>query len=259
MTRPVQSCIGIGLLMLTASSIVGQGPAAPPAFEVATIKLTDLDFGGMLVNFRGDTFSARGYTLTDLIGYAYNMDNRQIVGGPKWSDSKRYDIVGKVEAASAPAPGKTKLMLQALLAERFRLKVHSDTREMPVYVLTIAKGGSKMKPRIAGDGGPTGMLVNGAKWPGRNTTIQFLILTLGKLVLDRPILDRTGLPGGYDFDLSWRPDPSQFHGMGDNVPSNPDDPDLFTALQEQLGLTLKAQKGPAPVIVVDNTEEPSDN
>ena len=208
----------------------------------------------------GGIFSTKGFTLNDLIGFAYDVDNRQIVDGPKWSDSDRYDVLGKMEATSSPSPDNAKRMLQTLLAERFQLKIHREPRDMPVYVMTVAKNGVKMKPSTQGDDGAGGsMPIQGAKIPGRDTTVQFLATGLQKLVLDRPVLDETGLTGGFDFILSWRPDPSQFHGMGDKVKSDPNDPDLFTAMQEQLGLKLTAQKGVAPVIVVDHADKPSDN
>jgi uncharacterized protein (TIGR03435 family) len=265
MLRSTSVCACLGLLI--AASGFGQVPApperpyaAPLSFEVATIKQTDPSFPGTVVGgFRFGRFSAQGFTLKDLIAYAYDVDNRQIVGGPKWSDSERYDILGKPEKSGALDPDAGKLMLQTLLAERFQLKIHRDTRELPVYVMTVAKSGPKMKRRADGDANaPGGMPIQGAKIPGRNTTIQFLAYGLQQL-LDRPVLDKTDLTGRFDFDLSWRPDPTQFSGQGDKVPSNPDDPDLFTALQQQLGLRLEAQKALAPVVVLDSAEKPSDN
>jgi uncharacterized protein (TIGR03435 family) len=245
-------------------SLVVFGQALPstdrPSFEVATIKLTDPSFPGAVVGgFRVGRFTAQGFALKDLIGYAYDVDNRQIVGGPKWSDSERYDVVGKPEKAGPLSPDAGKLMLRTLLSERFQLKIHRDMKEMPVYILAVAGSGLKMKRRADGDANaPGGMPIAGAKIPGRNTTIQFLAYGLQEL-LDRPVLDKTGVTGRFDFDLSWRPDPSQFRGNGDKVPSNPDDPDLFTALQQQLGLKLTAERAPAEVIVVDSAEKPSEN
>lgn len=267
MLRSLSSAVSCAVFAaLISSSAFAQAPApvaagsARPSFEVATIKLTDPNFGGILVGFPSGRFSARGFTLKDLIGFAYDVDNRQIVEGPKWADTERYDVLGKPEKEGTPNPDLAKLMLQSLLAERYQLRFHHDTREMPVYVMTIAKNGIKMKARTDGDGGEKAtMLIRGAKIPGRDTTVQFLATGLQKLVLDRPILDKTGLTGKYDFDLTWRPDPSQFRGNGDRVPSDPNDPDLFTALQQQLGLRLTAQKAPADVIVIDAAEKPSEN
>jgi uncharacterized protein (TIGR03435 family) len=134
---------------------------------------------------------------------------------------KSTTLSGSRKKPGPLSPDIGKLMLQTLLSERFQLKIHRDVREMPVYVMTVAVGGLKMKLRSEGDGGaPGGMPVEGAKIPGRNTTIQFLAYGLQQL-LDRPVLDSTGVPGRFDFDLSWRPDPTQFRGRGDQVPSQP--------------------------------------
>jgi uncharacterized protein (TIGR03435 family) len=257
MFRPL--CAGFAVLFTI--SAFGQAPAVQK-FEVATIKLTDPNFGGILIQFPGGTLSLRGFTLTDLIGFTYDVDNRQVSNVPKALDSERYDVVGKAEKPLTPASTETKQMVQALLTERFQLKIHRETKEIPIYVMTVAKGGPKMKVRTEGDGGaPTSLLFRGANVPGRNATMGMLAGGLQKLVLDRPVVDKTGLTGRYDFDLSWRPDGTQFGGRGGTLPaaSDPDRPDIFTALQEQLGVKLDAQKGPGEVIVVDSAEKPSDN
>lgn len=229
-----------------------------PSFEVATIKLTDPAFGGILAGFPPGRFEARGFTLEDLVGMAYQVDNRQIADGPKWAETERYDIVGTTMKQSTP--DQINVMMQSLLADRFQLKVHHDTKELPVYVLTVAKGGPKMKVRTEGDGGAKeSMLIRGALIPGRDTTTQFLAAGLQKIILDRPVLNKTGLTAHYDFDLKWRPDPSQFRGNGDKLSSDPNDPDLFTALQEQLGLKLTAERAPVDVVVIDSAEKPSEN
>jgi bla regulator protein blaR1 len=247
--------------LLFAISVFGQAPAAQK-FEVATVKLTDPNFGGILIQLPGGTLSLRGFTLVDLIAFAYDVDNRQVFSVPKALESERYDVVGKAEKPLTMASTETKPMVQALLAERFQLKIHRETREIPIYVMTVAKGGHKMKARTAGDDGPpTSLLFRGANVPGRNATMAMLAGGLQKLVLDRPVIDKTGLTGNYDFDLSWRPDGTQFGGRGGTLPaaSDPDRADIFTALQEQLGLKLEAQKGPGEVVVVDKAEKPSEN
>ena len=231
------------------------------SLEVATIKLTDPAFPGILVQFPGGTLSLRGFTVKDIISYAYNLDNRQVIGVPKPLESERYDVVGKAEKRLTPADqDEARRMLQALLSDRFQLQFHRETREMPVYVLTVAKGGPRMKPRTEGDGGAApSMLFRGANVPGRNVPVSSLAEGLQKLVLDRPIIDKTGLTGNFDFDLSWQPDDAQFGGRGGLLPKDPDKPDIFTAMQEQLGLKLNAQNGEASVVVVDKVEKPSEN
>jgi uncharacterized protein (TIGR03435 family) len=151
-------------------------------------------------------------------------------------------------------------MLRALLAERFKLVSHRETRQVPVYGLHVARGGHKLRARSESDGGaPLSMLFQGANLPGRNVPMSLLADGLQKAVLDRPVVDKTGLQGTFDFDLSWRPDASQFGGRGATMPaaSDPDRADIFTALQEQLGLRLQSESGPATVIVVDSVEKPS--
>ena len=253
--------ISAGLALLVAFAAFGQAPAAPK-FEVATIKPTDPNFGGILIQFPAGTLALRGFTLKDIIGFAYDMDNRQILNIPKEIESQRYDVVGKAEKPLMPANTDVKPMVQSLLAERFQLKFHRETREIPVYVLTVVKGGHKMKPRTEGDGGPpTSMLFQGANLPARNTSIAMLAGGLQKLVLDRPIIDKTGLRGNFEFTLQWRPDGTQFGGRGGTLPAaaDPDRVDIFTALQEQLGLKLDAVRGPGDVMVIDKVEKPSEN
>jgi uncharacterized protein (TIGR03435 family) len=253
--------LSTALAILISLSAFGQTPAGPK-FEVATVKLTDPNFGGILIQFPAGTLSLRGFTLKDIIGFAYDADSRQIFNLPKDLESARYDVVGKAEKQLTPASTDVKQMVQGLLADRFQLKFHRETREISIYVLTVAKGGHKLKARTEGDGGrPTSMLFNGANLPAFNTTIAMLAGGLQKLVLDRPIVDKTGLTGNFDFTLRWRPDGTQFGGRGGTLPaaSDPDRVDIFTAIQEQLGLKLDATKGPGEVIVVDKAEKPSEN
>jgi uncharacterized protein (TIGR03435 family) len=233
------------------------------SFEVATIKPTDPAFGGILVGMPNGQFSARGFTLRDLISFAYSMDNRQVVDLPKGLESERYDILGKFPSGAPANPAAARGMLQALLAERFQLTFHRETRDMPIYTVTVAKGGHKMKARTEGDGGEARrMLFNGPNVPGRDVSVAMLAEGLQKLVLDRPIVDKTGLTGNFDFELHWRPEASQFGGRGGQLTAasvNDDKPDIFTAMQEQLGLKLEPTKGPAEVIVVERAEKPSEN
>jgi uncharacterized protein (TIGR03435 family) len=256
--------IGTAIAFLISFSIIGQTPAAKKSFEVATIKLTDPNFGGILIQFPAGTLSLRGFTLQDIISFAYGVDNRQILNVPKALETERFDVVGKADKPLTPQLSNTETaqMVQTLLADRFQLKFHRETRDIPIYVMTVAKGGHKMKARTEGDGGPpTSMLFRGANVPGRNITVAALAGGLQKLVLDRPVVDKTGLTGNFDFDLAWRPDGTQFGGRGGTLPaaSDPDRADIFTALQEQLGLKLEATRGPGEVLVIDAVEKPSEN
>lgn len=262
MLRFLTACLAI---VVPISLLAQAPPASQPSksFEVATIKPTDPNFGGILVGFPGGTLSLRGFTLKDIIGLAYEVDNRQIFNVPKALESARYDVVGKAAAPVTMAnANEWRPMVQALLTERFHLQMHKETREVPVYVMRVVKSGHKMKPRKDGDGGaPMSLLFQGANLPARNVSVGLLASGLQKVVIDRPVIDKTGLTGNFDFDLSWRPDAGQFNGRGGQLPaaSDPDRADIFTALQEQLGLKLDSERGPGEVVIVDKVEAPSEN
>jgi len=245
------------LFCLLCQNSTAQNSSATPAFDVATIKLTDPAFGGILIRLSGGKFSATGFTLKDLIAFAYSMELSQIVGGPKWLASDRYDILGKPDMDGPLSRSNAKIMLQALLADRFQLRVHPGIKEMPVYVLTVRADGSRMKLRHDGDGGETTRLTfRGPTATGRNVSTKVLAEELAAMVLGRPVVDRTGLTGAFDLNLKWRPETSQVNGASASLS---DDPDIFTAIQEQLGLKLEARKAPAEIIIVDNAMKPSEN
>jgi uncharacterized protein (TIGR03435 family) len=243
-----------------ARSNPAQTATATPEFEVATVKPTDPAFGGIMMSLKGGKFSAKGFTLKDLIAYAYQLDARQITGGPKWMDSDRFDVLGKPEKQGPLSRDAARVLLRALLTDRFQLRIHRETKEMPVYVLTVGRNGSRMKARTEGDGGEsTRMTFQGAKATGRNVSARVLAEELGSMVFDRPVLDRTGLTGNFDFDFRWRPEPDQFGKTGAHVAGDPNDPDIFTAIKEQLGLRIDSQKAPAEIIVVESATKPADN
>jgi uncharacterized protein (TIGR03435 family) len=261
MPRPVaRLTLAIAVCMLVVERSPAQSPPPGPVFEVATIKPTDPSFGGILMSLAGGRFSATGFTLKDLIAFAYAVDDVQISGGPNWFATDRYDVMGKPETKGRLSRDVARVMLRALLSDRFQLKVHFETKEMPVYVLTVEKNGSKMKPRTNGDGGETTRLTfHGAEATGRNVSAGTLAEELQAMVLDRPVLDKTGLTANFDFSLRWRPESGQFGGTGASVAGDPNDPDIFTAVREQLGLKLESRKDPAKIIAVDAAMRPSDN
>jgi uncharacterized protein (TIGR03435 family) len=154
-------------------------------------------------------------------------------------------------------------MLRKLLADRFKLTFHREQKDFSIYALTIAKGGSKLRESTAPPDEPS-QLINRVfpgriQLPARNATMAQFVSMMQRAVLDRPVVDRTGLGGKYDFDLEWTPDETQFDGQG--PPASPDStaPDLFAALQRQLGLRLEATKGPVEVLVIDKVERPTAN
>jgi uncharacterized protein (TIGR03435 family) len=257
------------LALVMAAPAPGQTPGAPSskAFEVASIKLTDPNFAGKLIQTPGPgRIAFRGQTLADLVGFAFDIDSRLVIGIPTAFSATRYDVVATSDqigtATATFGRNDVRLMLEALLVERFKLVSRRDTREVPVYGLYVANGGHRLKARSEVDAGaPLSMLFQGANLPARNVPMSLFVDGLQKAVLDRPVIDNTGLRGNFDFDLTWRPDPSQFGGRGGTMPaaSDPDRADIFTAVQEQLGLKLQPEKGPTTVIVVVAVERPSED
>ena len=237
---------------------------ANPSFEVATIKPSKPGQQGQGFLVRGDQFTTINTSLMSIIEFAYDMQANQVVGGPPWITSDKFDIAGKPDTPGAPSDKQWKGMIKKLLADRFQLKFHQQSKEMPAYVLTVAKNGPKL---TKSDGDPNGL-------PGlffhqlgqlyvRNATMEDFTHLMQAVVLDRPVVDQTGIKNRWDFVLKWTPDDSQFGGMGVKAPppSNAADapPPLFTAIQEQIGLKLEAKKAPVEIMVIDHVEKPSAN
>jgi len=267
---------------LLAQSHAEDAAASLPKFEVATVKPTKEDEGRMMFRFLPDGVQIAGMPAQQLLRTAFGVQEDRLLGVPSWAKSDRYDIDAKVDASDAPkleglTPEQRQAMMLPLLTDRFNLKYHHETRELPVYVLTIAKGGSKLKESKPEDtpanGGPPRRMM----WMGNGTfeakggTIQGLMQALSQL-LGRTIIDKTGLSGNYDFSLKWTPDmgggpmtPMMREPVGgppgseSAPPPDAGGPSLFTALQEQLGLKLESQKGPVDVIAIDHIEQPSPN
>jgi uncharacterized protein (TIGR03435 family) len=180
--------------------------------------------------------------------------------------SEKYDLDGKWEGKSQPDDAQWKLMIQKLLVDRFKLTYHHQSRQLPAYVLTVGKSGPKLKTSEADPGALPGIGFRGfGNMPVSNATMADFAAMMQGSVLDRPMIDRTGLKERYDFVLKWTPDDSQFIGMrppGTSLPGNdrPDaPPSLFTAIQEQLGLKLESAKAAVDVLVIDHVEMPSPN
>jgi bla regulator protein blaR1 len=281
--------LAFGLLNTTPSRAQSQAPdskAAAHVYEVASIKPNKS--GNNMVRFmtKPDGFSATGATLHMLIENAYDVRYFQITGAPSWFKSEKYDIEAKMDGSVAEEVRKlsddqreaeTRRMLQALLADRFQLKLHGDSRDLPVYALVIAKTGLKLHEATSGDtypngfkgpdgGGGAGMMFmegNGGPVRGQGIAIANLVHLLSQQ-LGRTVLDKTGLTGRYDFTLQWTPDESQGPpggppGIGNAPPPDSSGPSIFTAIQEQLGLKLESQKGPVEILVIDHAEKPSAN
>lgn len=237
---------------------------ADPSFDVATVKPSKPDAQGKGFLSRGRTESTFNTSLADLIEFAYDVHAKQIIGGPEWLDTAKYDISGVPDKPGQPSYEQEKIMMQKLLADRFQLTFHHDKKELSVYVLSVAKGGPKNLTKSAstqeGFSIPISPAQGGIKLSVRNGTMtNFAVFGLQGAVLDRPVLDQTGLKDRFDFAVTWMPDDSQFGGHVRIPPSDTSAPGLFTAIQEQLGLKLDAVKAPADVLVIDRAEKPSAN
>jgi len=237
---------------------------ANPSFDVATVKPSDPNNQGKGFGVRGRNFSTRNTSLVDLIEFAYDVHAKQIVGAPDWVDKDKYDIAAVPDKDGTPSYEQWKGMLQKLLAERFKLTFHKEKRELSVYVLTVGKGGpkniTKSESTAPGFSIPIHPAPGGIMMSMINATMtNFAVFGLQSGVLDRPVLDQTGLTDKFDFNVTWTPDDSQFGGHMKVPPSDNPAPNLFTAIQEQLGLKLEAVKAPADVMVIDHVEKPSEN
>jgi uncharacterized protein (TIGR03435 family) len=261
----------IALLAVAASASFGQSPAARPAFEafeVATIKPTALDSRGRFIRMQSvHRFYAQGFSLRALIAAAYSLTPQAISGGAAWTDSDLYDILASTPVDLQPNLDEQMAMLRKLLTDRFQLTFHREPKELPVFAITVAKGGSKLKQSTA-PAGELPYLINTiypeekggvhVLLPARNATIMQFAAMMQRAVVDRAVVDNTGLSGTYDFDLEWTPDESQFGGqLPRSVESTK--PSLFAAIQEQLGLRLEATRGTIAALVIDRVERPSEN
>ncbi|MBW8869401.1 MAG: TIGR03435 family protein, partial [Acidobacteriales bacterium] len=244
-----------------------------PNFEVATIKPNNSCATSMQgLTLRGRNFETRASSLADLISFAYEAQVKQIVNAPEWYDKDRYDISAVPEQEGSPNPEQVRIMIRKLLTDRFGLKFHREKREMSAYVLSVAKDGSKLKPTQIqgtlpgigirpGTGGITLNVINAA--------ISDFTGFLQILVLDRPVVDKTGLTGRYDFQCTFAPDDSQFGGHPPQLPKQASSngssaaeavaPSLYDAFQQELGLKLAAEKTGVDAIVIDHLEKPSAN
>jgi len=225
------------LVMLVPSLSFGQTAPANPAFEVASVKPSAPggNGGGIIPGSTGLT--ARKATLLFCIQIAYDVQDYQ-VSGPTWLSSEQYDIEAKTDTPVGQE--QLRLMLQTLLAERFKLVLHREERTRSVYTLVVGKDGPKLT-ETKGDG-PSGTTAEIGHLAFKAASMPVLARRLSQQ-LHEPVSDLTGLRGSYDFTLDWQQD--------DSVPG----PSLFTAVQEQLGLKLEARKTPVEVLVIDHAEK----
>ncbi|HEV8416751.1 MAG TPA: TIGR03435 family protein [Bryobacteraceae bacterium] len=241
-------------------------------FEVASIKPSNPDTQGGFIQFMpGGGLKMTNIPLRTMITFAYDVRDFQVSGGPGWIGTERLDLIARPDRTTVDGPvdfanmndGQRKTMrdqiaerLRALLADRFQLVVHKETKDQPIYALVVSKNGAKLQ-ETKETGTQQRMMTNRGRSEGHAIPIAMLAQNLSGL-MGRPVVDKTGLTGKYDFVLEWTPDLGAAGPDGANSPA-PSGPTIFTALQEQLGLKLEAQKGPVENIVIDRAEKPSEN
>jgi uncharacterized protein (TIGR03435 family) len=235
---------------------------ADPAFEVASVKRSNPDERGGGIRIQGRQFSSTNMSAGNLITIAYGIHPRQLVGAPDWIDKDRFDVLGKPDVEGQPDNRQVRVLIRKLLADRFNLKFHREKRELSVYLLVAGKTGAKLTVAESDPNADPQLFFYGpAKTVAKNATMADFAGFLQGGVVDRPVLDQTGLTGRYDFGLLWRPEvPLGAPGNNPPPPSDSDGlPDIFGAIQQQLGLRLEPTKTPTEVIVIDRLERPSDN
>lgn len=226
-------------------------PTANPAFEVATVKPSDPKDGSTGFHMSGRQIYIENETLQDMVIFAYGVHPRQIVNAPDWVSKERFDVKGVPDAKGMPDVNQLRGMVQTLIADRFGLKVHKESREMTVYALRVSKTGLKIARAAKDSSLAEDQTGNGDMMRFTSNSMPDFVLALETMV-DRPVVDQTGLAGRYDFTLRWRPDGAPRH---DDDVAQP----LFSAIPEQLGLRLEATKANAEVLVVEHVERPSAN
>jgi uncharacterized protein (TIGR03435 family) len=252
------SALVVGALVGTGSFAQTLFAQAAPTFEVASIKVhsfASADHVGPPIAGNRGTF---GGNLKQLIIYAYDLKVYQLGGGPSWvehpsTDTDYYDINAKAEGDGPLTDSRARQLLRTLLADRFQLRLHRESKETPVYALVVGKAGPKFKesaPDVT-----TGSRASVSLATVASTFTKSPMSSLVRLLsatADRPVLDQTGLTGFYDFKIEFARDPAAAAAESSAV-------SLFTAVQEQLGLKLEARRAPIEVLVIDHAERPSEN
>jgi bla regulator protein blaR1 len=255
-----------GLTAITAAAQMSD------TFEVASIKLGDPMNPGTSFRLRpGGSVEIDGASLKSLIEYAYDLRDFQLSGANGWMNSERYTILAKGTLAEGPVDYRSmndaqrravgaliRKRMQKLLAERFQLVVHTETKQLPMYALVVAKGGHKLTPNPSPDGSPQSSSTGRAMFKAKRVSLEQIAQTLAGIT-GHPVRNETALEGYYDLDMKWTPDAAPAAPDAADVLPAQVGPTLFTALQEQLGLKLEAKRGPVETLVIDRAERPSEN
>jgi uncharacterized protein (TIGR03435 family) len=272
-----------GFAVLSAQTPpAGDARGGRPSFEVAAVKINNSNDGRVMIGMQpGGRYTATDVPLRLLIRNAYRLQETQLVGGPDWISSMRFDVSAKAEGN--PAPAQVQEMLQSLLAERFGLVVHKERRELPVYALKVARADGKLGPKLTTStvdcgaqrerGAPpprptlSGPMQCGIRMAPGNLTaggqrMSDFANALSPFV-NRNVVDRTNLTERYDLELSWTPDQMPQGAAGGLAGStagpaiDPNGASIFTAIQEQLGLKLDSDRAPIDVMVIDQVHQPT--
>jgi uncharacterized protein (TIGR03435 family) len=235
-----------------------QAPGVLQTFAVSTIKPSKPD-AVALTQIRGNRFVTEGTTFVDVFKYAYSVHPDQVVGGPAWLRTEKFDILADPETEKRPSSDQMKAMVQQLLGERFHLVMHHEQRVLSVYALMKTADIPKLTKSTSDSNGipvvgydPKGELSVG------NATMANFATFLQRFVLDRSAIDQTGIAGHFDLVLRWTPDDLR-NGKLDDQTDTSALPSLFTAIKEQLGLKLQPTKAATDVFLIDRIEQPSNN
>ncbi len=233
------------ILIAFALAVVTHAQMPRPAFEVASVKITP---GGIFAisPVGQERFSVRNVSLLLLIGMAFGVSDSQILGGPGWRESEHYEVTAKAEPGIALTWEQLRPRLQELLERRFKLAVHREVKDVPAYALVIGKQGHKLKRSVVDSSTFAAILAGGLR--AESVSMDSFAAMLGR-VAGRPVANETGLSGNYEIALDYAPEAS----------TDPALPSIFTALQEQLGLTLEPKKVAQEMIVIDHVEHPTED
>lgn len=266
----------VTVLLLTAATVPsqtqtsGQGQTSTTPrleFEVASVKPAKPgDQGGGIKPLPGgQTYRAENVPVRLMIMLMFHLNNRQVSGGPSWITTDLYDVDAKADGPHSL--DDLHVMFQNLLIDRFKLQFHKETRELPAYELVVDKGGPKLTENPSPETFDIPIQpVGRGRIQATHCSMSYFSWIISGMV-DRPVLDQTGLTQHYDFRLEWTPEPPPDLGARGDAGANPaprelppaSGPDIFTALREQLGLKLESHKGPVEVMVIDHIEKPSEN
>ena len=256
-------CILAAAIYLTIP-VASAEPTTPTrlAFEVASIRSSQLGTGVYTIKPLpgGNGYTAQNAPVKLMISLMYKVPMRQIIAGPDWIDTDRFDVEAKADGSHSV--DDLHVMFQSLLADRFNLKFHKETREGPVYALTIDKSGLKMKADGTGQAMSIPIVpATGGAFKGTQVPMKYLSWWLGNQLQNdgRPVVDETGLTESYDFTLSFAPQLPPNVSRDSLPPEMQDLPSIFDAVKQQLGLRLEAAKGPIEYFVIDHIEKPSAN